>query len=87
MATKQPQVNDALLTGLTLLTVIKLKYSEDEFLHYTHAGPSKDGKYAGWVVTPDGRPIINSEPIHDTPKKAEAHMRAVVAACRAHEIK
>lgn len=77
--------SSALLAGLSFLTVINLKHSEDEYLNYTHAGPAKNGKYLGWITTREGRPIINSEPMHDTPEAAVAHMRSVVVACRAWE--
>jgi hypothetical protein len=30
----------------------------------------------------EGRPVINSQPVFDTPDDAEAHMRRVIAAAR-----
>jgi hypothetical protein len=74
-----------LLAGLSMMTVINLKYSEDEYNNVTHAGPAANGKYLGWITTLEGRPVINTEPIFDTPADAEAHMRRVIAAAREWE--
>lgn len=73
-----------LLAGLTVMTVINLKHSDDEFLIYTHSGPH-EGKYAGWLLTKEGRPIINSQPTFENGEAAAAHMKLVVAACRSWE--
>lgn len=73
-----------LLAGLSVMTVINLKHSDDEYLIYTQSGPF-EGKYVGWLLTREGRPIINSQPTHENGDAAIAHMKAVVAACRAWE--
>jgi hypothetical protein len=77
--------SSALLAGLSVLTVINLKHSQDEYINVTHAGPAENGKYLGWITTHEGRPVINTEPIFDTPADAEAHMRRVIAAAREWE--
>lgn len=83
--TAPPVGSSALLAGLSVLTVINLKHSEDEYINVTHAGPAENGKYLGWITTPEGRPVINTEPTFDTPADAEAHMRRVIAAAREWE--
>lgn len=83
--TAPPVGSSALLAGLSVLTVINLKHSEDEYINVTHAGPAENGKYLGWITTLEGRPVINTEPIFDTPADAEAHMRRVIAAAREWE--
>jgi len=75
-------MSNDLLAGLTVLTIINLKYSEDEYICVTHAGPTSNGKYLGWITTLEGRPVVNSDPIFDTAGEAEKHMRKVVEAAR-----
>lgn len=43
-------------------------------LVYSHAGPSGEGKYSGWINMPNGRPVLNTTPIFDSPQLAEKHM-------------
>ena len=73
-----------LLAGLSVMTVINLKHSGDEYMIYTSSGPH-EGKYSGWILTKEGRPIINSQPTHANREAAIAHMKSVVAACRSWE--
>lgn len=75
-------MNNELLAGLSVLTVINLKHCEDEDIVITHAGPTENNKYLGWIITPEGRPLINTEDIFDTAEDAEAHMHKIVAAAR-----
>ncbi len=74
------------LAGLSVLTLINLKHSEDEYICITHGGPTLDGKYAGWITTLEGRPVVNSAPIFETPADAETHMRRIVEAARGWEL-
>jgi hypothetical protein len=74
--------HNRLLSGLSLITVINLKYSEDEYINVTHSGPANNGKYLGWITKIDGRPVISTEPIFGTSQDAEAHMRSVITAAR-----
>lgn len=75
-------MNNELLAGLSVLTVINLKHCGDEDIVITHAGPTENGKYSGWITTPEGRPLINTQDIFDTAGDAEGHMRKIVAAAR-----
>lgn len=76
-----------LLGGLSVMTVMNLKWAEDEDMVIAHGGPSKgNGKYCGWITNLDGRPVVNSDAIFDTPEEAEDHMRKVVAACRTMDL-
>ena len=65
--------------GIDRLTAYIIANREDIVI--THAGPSKDGKYMGWITLGEEdryRPLLNSEAIHDTPKEAEQVMRDLV---------
>lgn len=73
------------LAGLSFGTVLSLKHSEDEYVRVTHAGPAANGKYLGWITTTEGRPVINTDAIFDTPQDAETHMRRVITAAREWE--
>lgn len=74
-----------LLAGLSVLSVLNLKHSDDEYINVTHGGPDENGKYVGWITTIEGRPVINTGPRFDTPADAEAHMRLVIEAARKWE--
>lgn len=71
-----------LLGGLTLGTVLSLKYSEDDHFHITHSGPEDFGYYAGYITTLEGRPIVSTKHIFESADAAENHMRFVVKAAR-----
>ena len=79
------QESTALLAGLSFLTVLNLKHSEDEHICVTHSGPDKNGKYRGFITTIERRPVINTEPVFDTASDAESHMRLVISAAREWE--
>lgn len=81
-ATPPPTDPNAILAGLSVITVISLKHSDDADMQITHAGPAENGKYLGWIMTAEGRPFINTQAKFDTPADAEAHMRKVVEAAR-----
>jgi len=45
-------------------------------------GPAENGKYVGWITLGQDdryRPLLNSEPIYDTPEAAKEAMTKVVA--------
>jgi hypothetical protein len=71
-----------LLGGLTLGTVLNLKWSEGDSMSVTHAGPDNSGKYAGFITTLEGRPIVSSKPAFASGASAEEHMRKVIKAAR-----
>ena len=75
-----------ILAGLTFGTLLSLKHADPSQMVITHGGPSTDtGKYAGWITTLEGRPVINTPAQFDTPQEAEAHMTKVVEAAKAFE--
>lgn len=74
-----------LLAGLTVSTVLMLKLSDADSLSITHAGPTEDGKYIGWIITKEGRPLIHANTTFDSATDAEEHMHKVIAAARAWE--
>jgi hypothetical protein len=53
----------------TALTIIN-----NDDLIYTHAGPDDNGKYAGWITMPGGRPVLNTTHIFDTAELAKKGM-------------
>ncbi len=68
------------ISNLTALII----ESRDDLL-VTHGGPSKDGKFMGWITLPDEqycRPLLNSEAVFDSPEDAENHMRDLMAKIR-----
>lgn len=72
-----------LLAGLTVGTIISLKHAELEDFKITHS--HKDGKYAGWITTLEGRPVVNTDLIFYSSVDAENHMRRVHDAAKAWE--
>ena len=49
----------------------------------TAAGPSEDGKYAGWISRMENdkyRPLLNTEPIYDSEAEAVQAMEEIVTA-------
>ncbi len=45
-------------------------------------GPTENGKYVGWITLGEEdryRPLLNTEPIYDTPEAAKEAMTKVVA--------
>lgn len=49
-------------------------------LKVTHAGPTAEGKYVGWILIDDDtwHPLVNSQPVYDSPEAAEKAMRDLV---------
>lgn len=74
--------SSALLGGLTLGTVLNLKWTDGDSMTVTHAGPDDDGKYAGFITTLEGRPIVSSKAAFESGASAEEHMRKVINAAR-----
>ena len=66
--------------GISFLTAITIAESDD--LVYTHAGPDENEKYAGWIIMPGGRPLLNTPPVFDTAELAEQHMTDVRDECK-----
>lgn len=84
-----------ILGGMTIMTVINLKHSEDAFLGYTYGGPANHlavedpgrGKFRGFITESGyGRAVVSTGPVFDTAEDAVAHMRRVVKACRAFDM-
>jgi len=73
-----------LLAGLSIMTILSLKHADEAVLTscITSAGPDKDGRYAGWILTPEGRPVLNTPSRFETGADAMEHLKKVVAACR-----
>lgn len=71
-----------LLGGLTLGTVLHLKWSEGDDIMVTHSGPEDFGYYAGLITTQSGRLLVSSKHVFETPESAEGHMRSVINASR-----
>lgn len=69
---------------VSTLTALILKTRDD--IVCTAGGPTKDGKYVGWItlgVEDRFRPLLNSEPIYDSAEDATAAMRRTVEEIRA----
>lgn len=69
--------------GISTLTAIILSSRDD--LIVEPAGPNENGKYSGWITLgPDDycRPILNTEPIFDTPEQAELHLQNLIDSLR-----
>lgn len=48
----------------------------------TQGGPAENGKFVGWITLGEDdryRPLLNTEPIYDTPEEAVAAMKKEVA--------
>jgi hypothetical protein len=75
-------LNKTMLAGLTNGTVLVIKGSGPGDLTVTSGGPDDKGKYAGWIVMPNGRPLVSSRPAFDSKEAAECHMRLVIEAAR-----
>jgi hypothetical protein len=53
--------------------------SRDDLL-CTYGGPAENGKYLGWITLPSEqrcRPLLNTEPVYDSPEQATEAMRAL----------
>ena len=71
--------------GISGYTATVLATRDD--LIVTHGGPAKkNGKYVGWIMLPEDRwaPLLNTEPIFDTPEAAEEHMHELMKQIKEH---
>jgi len=62
--------------GIDRLTAYVVATRDD--LHFTAAGPHKNGKWSGWITLPvedQLRPLVSSEPIYDSREAAVQAMR------------
>lgn len=69
--------------GIDRLTAYIIASRDDIVI--THGGPAKEGegkgKYVGWITLGEAdrfRPLLNTNPIYDTPEEAEEEMRQTV---------
>ena len=83
MITETDQGADPILAGLSWMTVMNLKWSEPDCVRTETAGPDSEGKFTGWILTLEGRPVINTPPF-DTAEQATAHIHAVIKAAKAY---
>lgn len=67
------------LAGLSRHTVLRLRHGGDE-LAVTHAGPGANGKYSGWIIDGESRPVVSSKFDFLSAADAERHMRTVMSA-------
>lgn len=79
-------MNTAILTGLTLLTVIQIANRAQELERWGSSDES--GKWRGMLLMPPyGRILISTDFSFETEADAKAHMDAVVKACVEHQDK
>jgi len=74
---------DPILAGLSWMTVMNLKWSEEGCYHIKTSGPDSNGKFTGWILTLEGRPVVNTSPF-DTAEDATNHIHAVIKAAKAY---
>lgn len=70
------------LRGLSYQTVQTLKQATDADIELTAKGPDAGGKWAGYIVAPDGRRIVSTSHQFEGPDEARGHMARVVEAAR-----
>jgi len=75
---------DPILAGLSWMTVMNLKWFDPDYGHISSSGPDSNGKFTGWILTLEGRPVINTPPF-DTPELAIERVKAVITACKSYE--
>ena len=53
-------------------------------LKITYGGPAENGKYVGWILldVDSWHPLVNSQPVYDSPEDAEKAMRELVEEVR-----
>jgi hypothetical protein len=84
MITETDKQVDPILAGLSWMTVMNLKWYEPDAAHVTASGPDSNGKFTGWILTLEGRPVVNTPPF-DSAELAINHIHAVIKACKAYE--
>jgi hypothetical protein len=80
--TTPTNLNLTLLAGLSMGTVLALKHSGPEDLSITFGGPDTKAKFSGWILQPNGRPVINTGAIFDSGDAAVAYMTSIVDTAR-----
>lgn len=79
-------MNTAILTGLTLLTVIQIASRAQELERWATSDDS--GKWRGMLLLPPyGRILVVTDFSFETEADAKVHMDAVVNACVEHQDK
>lgn len=66
--------------GISNLTMLILANNPE--IGITHAGPSKNGKFSGWITLGAEdryRPILNTEAVFDSIELAEKHMLNLIS--------
>lgn len=77
LGSSDPAVLFAGLSRGTLLRLSGLSESDYSVTHAAHrAGKCK--RFAGWLTSPDGRPLINTEPVFRSAISAELHVRRLL---------
>jgi hypothetical protein len=69
------------MNGISRLVAYEIAGNPDDIV-IAYGGPDKEtGKFAGWITRGEGhnfKPLLNTEPIYDTPKQAKETMEKVV---------
>jgi hypothetical protein len=58
--------------SLSISTAMIIASRDD--LVYSHAGPSENGQFSGWITMPNGRPLLSTQPTFEAAEQAEQHM-------------
>lgn len=78
-----PVSSEALLAGISRLTLINLHDSMDADILILPNGPDEHGKYSAWLLVAHNlRPLLSTRPMFDTPEAANEMMRRVVTEAR-----
>src|SRR6185436_10583026 len=75
---------DPILAGLSWMTVMNLKWAEPNGMLIRVSEPGSDGRFTGWILTLEGRPVVNTPPF-DTAELATHHVHAVIKGCKDYE--
>ncbi len=70
--------------GMSTMTAFTIAGNPD--IECDAGGPAENGKYVGWITLGEDaryRPLINTEPIYDTPEEAVAAMEQLVVDTKA----
>lgn len=66
------------MMGITAMIIA----TRDDLRFDASAEPDENGKYIGWISLPpedNYRPLVNTEPIYDSPEEAVAGVKAIAA--------
>ena len=70
------------MQGISKLTAYEIAGNPDDIV-ITYGGPDeKTGKFVGWITRGPGhnfKPLLNTDPIYDTPAQAKQAMKDMVA--------